>query len=47
MWVRRLPGNLYVCLEEPLQGDVGGEALDAVVGDAVFGAAFRALHLQA
>lgn len=38
--------DLYVSLKEALEGDVGREALHPVVGDAVLGSAFRALHLQ-
>lgn len=45
VWVRSLARDLYVGLEEPLEGDVGGKALNTVVGDAVLGAALRTLDL--
>lgn len=44
--VGQLAGDLDVQLEKSLEGDVGGEALHALVGNAVLGSAFRALHLK-
>ena len=41
-----LAGDLDVGLQEALQGHVGREVLDAVVGDAVLRPALRTLHLQ-
>lgn len=41
-----LARDLYVGLEEPLEGDIGGEALHPIVRNAVFCTALGALHLQ-
>jgi len=45
--VRKFSGDFDVQFEESLQGDVGREALHALVWNAMFGAAFWALDLQA
>lgn len=44
--VRQLSGDFDVQLQEALEGDIGGEALNPLVGDAVFCSAFWTLHLQ-
>lgn len=44
--IRQLAGDFDVELEESLQGDVGGEALHALVGYSVFGSTFRTFHLE-
>lgn len=46
VWIWCLACDLYVGLEEPLEGDIGGEALHPIVGNAVLGTAFGALHLH-
>lgn len=44
--VWKLARNLYVELQEPLEGYVGGKTLDALVGDPVLGSTFWTLDLQ-
>jgi hypothetical protein len=44
--VRKFSGDLDVQLEESLQGDVGREALHALIGNAMLGSTFRALDLR-
>lgn len=44
--VRQLARDLDVQLQEPLQGHVRGEPLQALVRDPVLRPAFRALHLE-
>lgn len=41
----QIAGDLDVQLEKALQRDVGGKALNAIVGNSVLGTALRALHL--
>jgi len=44
--VGQFAGDLDMQLEKSLQGDIGGEALHTLVGNAVLGSAFRTLHLE-